>query len=255
MEPTSRGGGEDAAAAGIRYEGATTIGLYLLPDLTPLLQRRGVRLASVGGLGTNAGLEAVRAGRADVAGVMREISEAERAEPLRWEVVGYDALGVFVHGQNPVRALSRAQLRDVFLGRVRSWRELGGGDGPVRPVTERKAGGRGTVVEFRRIVLGGAEYGPTEEYEDAPDCVRRAAADPLAITVASMSMAEPGVRALALDGVEPGGDGIRSGAYLLGRPMYLVGRQPPPAGVAALLEIALSREGQAVIARRFTPAR
>ena len=50
-------------------------------------------------------------------------------------------------------------------------------------------------------------------------------------------------------------DGIRSGAYLLGRPMYLVGRQPPPAGVAALLEVALSPEGQAVVARRFTPAR
>ncbi len=59
----------------------------------------------------------------------------------------------------------------------------------------------------------------------------------------------------ALDGVEPGGDGVRSGAYLLGRPMYLVSRRPPPEGVAALFEVALSPEGQAVLARRFTPAR
>src|SRR5512139_715944 len=115
MTGTPRDGDGAAGVSGIRYEGATTIGLYLLPDLAPLLLRRGVRLASVGGLGTNAGLEAVRAGRAEVAGVMREISEAERAEPLRWEVVGYDALGVFVHGRNPVPGLSRAQLRDIFL--------------------------------------------------------------------------------------------------------------------------------------------
>ncbi|HEU4385191.1 MAG TPA: substrate-binding domain-containing protein [Anaeromyxobacteraceae bacterium] len=250
---TPKSGG--AGSAGLVYEGATTIGLYLLPDLAPLLERRGVAFAVIGGLGTNAGLEAVRAGRADVAGVMREISAAERAEPLRWEVVGYDALGVFVHHRNPVRNVSRAQLRDIFLGRLPSWRTLGGPDQPIRPVTERKAGGRGTVVEFRRIVLEGADYGPTEEYEDAPDCVRRVAQDPLAIAVASSSMALPGVRALTVDGVEAGGDGVRSGAYLLGRPMYLVSRHPPPQGVAVLFQVALSTEGQAVVARRFTPAR
>jgi phosphate transport system substrate-binding protein len=236
------------------YDGATTIGLHLLPDLAPLLARAGLRFGAIGGRGTNAGLEAARRRELDVAGVLRELTAAEKAE-LRWALIGHDALGVFVAEANPVRGVTRAQLKGLFTGTVRSWRELGGADAPVVAVTEVKTGGRGTVQELRRIALGGADYGPTVEYEDAPDCLVHVARDPAAVTAASMSMAIPGVRALSVDGVAPTTADVRSGAYLLGRPMYLVAAKSPPPGVEALLEAVLSPEAQAIVARRFTPAR
>jgi phosphate transport system substrate-binding protein len=239
----------------IRYEGATTIGLQLLPDLLPALEALGHRVVRVGDRGTNAGLSAVRQGEAEVAGVMREITAAERAEPLRWALVGYDALGVYVHQGNPVRDLTRAALRAIFTGAVRNWRQLSGPDLAIQPVTEVKTGGRGTVLEFRRLVLEGAEWGPSLELEDAPDCLRVVAADPAAVSMASTSMALPGIRALAVDGVEPGPAALRAGRYLLGRPMYLVARQPAPAAAGALLDLALSPAGQAIVARKFTAAR
>jgi phosphate transport system substrate-binding protein len=252
-------GATAAAAAAARklasYDGATTIGLQLLPDLLPLYEARGFGLSRVGERGTARGLEAVRAGEADVAGVMREITADERAESLRWALVGYDALGVYVHGRNPVRGLGRAQLRGIFTGAIRSWAEVGGPDLPVLPVTEVKTGGRGTVVELRRIVLEGADYGATRELEDAPDCVRLVAGEPGGITVASTSMAQAGVRALAVEGVEPSAASVRAGAYLLGRPMYLVTRAAAGEAAAALLDLALSPQGQAVVGRKFTPAR
>lgn len=241
-------------APGVRYDGATTIGFHLLPDVVPLYERAGWAIASVGDRGTNAGLDAVRSGAADVAGVMRELAAAERAE-LRWELVGYDALGVFVADANPVRELSAAQLAGIFTGRIRRWAAVGGADAPVVPVTERKTGGRGTVLELRRLALGGAEYGDTVEYEDAPDCLRHVAADPAAITAASMAMAIPGVRALALGGVLPSAPNVRAGRYPLGRPMYLVGRPGASAAVEALLALLVSPAGQEIVARRFTPAR
>ena len=238
----------------VTYDGATTIGLHLLPGVAPLYGRQGYRFASIGERGTNPGLEAARAGRVDVAGVMRELTPDEKRE-LRWALVGHDALGVFVAEGNPVRGLSRAQLKGVFTGAIRSWRELGGADAPVLPVTERLAGGRGTVLELRRLALEGAEYGPTREYEDAPDCLVHVASDPTAVTAASMAMIIPGVRALAIDGAEPTAANVRSGSYPLGRPMYLVARAPASGAVEALLSLLLSPEGQAVVARRFTPAR
>jgi phosphate transport system substrate-binding protein len=239
----------------IAYDGATTIGLQLLPDLLPLYERGGFRIASIGERGTNRGLEAVRAGEVDVAGLLRQITPAERAEPLRWALVGYDALGIFVHEQNPVRSLSRADLKRIFTGQVRSWRELGGGDAAIVPVTEPISSGRGTVLELRRIALDGADYGPTREIEDAPDCLRFIVArEPAGITAASMSMAMPGARAVAIDGVAPTAENVRTGAYPLGRPMYLVARAPTSPEAAALLDLALSDEGQAVVARKFTPA-
>jgi phosphate transport system substrate-binding protein len=238
----------------LTYDGATTIGLHLLPDLEPLLAKAGLRFGSIGGRGTNAGLEAARRRVLDVAGVLRELTPAEKAE-LRWALIGHDALGVFVAEANPVRGVSRAQLEGIFTGAVRSWKELGGADVPVVAVTEVKTGGRGTVQELKRIALRGAEYGPTVEYEDAPDCLVHVARDPAAVTAASMSMAIPGVRPLAIDGAAPATAEVRSGAYLLGRPMYLVAAKPAPAPVEALLDAVLSPEAQAVVARRFTPAR
>ncbi|HUL60779.1 MAG TPA: substrate-binding domain-containing protein [Anaeromyxobacteraceae bacterium] len=238
----------------VTYDGATTIGLHLLPDVAPLYARLGFRFGSIGERGTNAGLEAARAGRVDVAGVMRELTDREKAE-LRWALIGHDALGVFVAAANPVRGLSRAQLKGIFTGAVRSWRELGGADTRVVPVTELKAGGRGTVQELRRLALDGAAYGDTTEYDDAPDCLRHVASDPAAVTAASMSMAIAGVRAVALDGVEPTAANVRAGSYPLGRPMYLVTRSPPAEAAEALLALLVSPEGQAVVGRKFTPAR
>jgi len=238
----------------VTYDGATTIGFHLLPDVAPLYERLGHRFGTIGERGTNKGLEAARAGAVDVAGVMRELTAPEKAE-LRWALIGHDALGIFVAGANPVRGLSRAQLKGVFTGAIQSWKPLGGGGGPVVPVTEIRSGGRGTVLELRRLALDGDEYGATKEYEDAPDCLRHVASDPGAITAASMSMAIPGVRAIAIDGVEPTASNVRAGAYLLGRPMYLVSRAPASPAVEALLALLLSPEGQAVVGRKFTPAR
>ncbi|HTN53585.1 MAG TPA: substrate-binding domain-containing protein [Anaeromyxobacter sp.] len=241
--------------ASIRYDGATTIGLNLLPDLVPLYRQLGYGLSYVGERGTNPGLEAVRAGEVDVAGVMREITAAERAEPLRWALIGHDALGVFVHPSNPVLSLDRAQLKGIFTGAVRSWDAVGGPARPILPLSEKRAGGRGTVVEFRRLVLEGADYGPVRELEDAPDCVKEVAAEPGGITVASTSMAIPGVRTLAVEGVAPTPEQVRARAYALGRPMYLVARAAASTAAAALLDLALSDAGQAIVARKFTPAR
>lgn len=243
-----------SSGAVLSYDGGTTIGLHLLPDLAPLLARAGLSFGQIGGRGTNPGLEAARRREVDVAGVLRELAPAEKGA-LRWALIGHDALGVFVAEANPVRSVTRQQLKGIFTGAVASWRALGGPDAPMVAVTEVKSGGRGTVQELRRLALGGAEYGPTVEYEDAPDCLAHVARDPGAVTAASMSMAIPGVRALAIDGVAPTTAAIRSGAYPLGRPMYLVAASPASPAVEALLGVVLSPEGQAIVARRFTPAR
>jgi phosphate transport system substrate-binding protein len=242
-----------AALAPVSYDGATTIGFHILPRLEPLYRRVGGSFGPIGDRGTNRGLEAVRAGKADVAGVARDLTPAEKGE-LACALICHDALGVFVNAGNAVRNLTRAQLKGIFTGRVRSWRELGGPDVAVDPVTEVKTGGRGTVLELRRIALEGEDYGPTREYEDAPDCLLHVARDPAAVTVASMAMAIEGTRAVAIDGVEPIAEQVRAGRYLLGRPMYLVARKPASEAVRLLFEVALAPEGQAVIARSFTPA-
>lgn len=47
---------------------------------------------------------------------------------LREAVVAWDALAAIVNPSNPVEQLTREQLEQIFLGRIRNWKEAGGPD-------------------------------------------------------------------------------------------------------------------------------
>jgi ABC-type phosphate transport system substrate-binding protein len=47
------------------------------------------------------------------------------------QVVALDAVVVVVNKQNPVGALNLCQIAEIFAGRIRNWRELGGRPGAI----------------------------------------------------------------------------------------------------------------------------
>jgi phosphate transport system substrate-binding protein len=245
-----------AVAAELRYDGATSISQTILADAIPLLRARtGVALRVDRG-GSGVGLRRVLAGEVDVAGVARALTAPELAHQPYFQIIGYDALGVFVDEASPIRALTRAQVKAIFTGRATSWSSLGGKEQPVRPCTERRGSGRATLESVQAEVLDGEPYGNFTELEDPKDCVAWVARTPGAVTVATTAFRIPGVRPVQVDGVEPTPPNVRSGRYLLTRPLLLVSRQQPEGALAQLFELALSPEGQALVAKAgFVPAR
>lgn len=244
-----------APSPDVRYDGATTISRRLFPELVPLVERQsGVKLV-VHRSGTGIGLRRLFQGEVDVAGVARRLTADELARKPYFQIIGYDALGIWVHASSPVKGLTRAQLKAIFTGAATSWRAFGGRDLPIRPCTERLASQRATL-EAVRMVMDGAPYGRVKELEDPGDCLAWVAETPGAIAAATMTFQVPGTRALAVDGLEPSLPNVRSSRYLLTRPLLLVSREPPRGPLAELFEAALSPEGQAIVARQgFVPAR
>jgi phosphate transport system substrate-binding protein len=243
-------------ATTLSYEGATTIGMNILPEAAALFEARtGVTFGRMGGAGADAGFRAAVEGRATFGGVARELTEEERARVGGYEVIGYDAMGVFVNAANPLEGLTRAELREIFTGRATRWKQFRGRDRVITVYSERLSGGRATVKAFKDMVLGAEPYGPMKEREDATDCVRDVAADEGGITASSMSFAIPGVRALSVDGSAPTREAVRTGAYPLKRPLILVTRDAPAGDTRAFLDFMLSSEAQAIVARRFVPVR
>jgi len=248
-----------AVAAGARalsYEGATTIGTNIMPEATRLFTARtGVAFGVIGGAGADAGFKAAVEGRATFGGVARELTVEEKTRVGGQEVIGYDVMGVFVNAGNAVRGLTSAQMKEVFTGRITNWKQLLGPDRVIIVYSERLSGGRATVKAFRDMALGGEAYGPLEEREDATDCIRDVAADPGGITASSMSFAIPGVLALSLDGAPPTRDSVRGGAYPLKRPLILVTKDVPAGETKAFLDFMLGPEAQAIVGKKFVPAR
>lgn len=215
----------------------------------------GALVTTTGG-GSRVGWRMLREGVADVAMASRPVDpdEAERARAagvaLTPHLVARDAVVVIVHPSNPVPFLTYRQLRDIYLGRVRNWREVGGPDRPLRAITRSR--GSGTSQTFIERVFAGAEpYRERVEGALGNGVVHAdVAADPAAIGYIGFAFADRRVRAVPLaprDGeppVAPTRENITGGRYDLVRPLLFYTNGEPQGVTRAFLEFCRSPEGQ-----------
>jgi phosphate transport system substrate-binding protein len=120
-------------AVSVQVKGSDTIGGKLGQDLARAYMARHpeveVRWEALGSATAFVGL---LDGSAQLGASSRTVKESELADArkmgveLREYVIGYDGIAVIVHPDNPVSALTVAQLSDVFTGKVRNWSEVGG---------------------------------------------------------------------------------------------------------------------------------
>lgn len=245
------------SATSLRYSGSSTIGEHVMPRAASGFQAEsGYHFAAIAVPGSNRGLADVAAGKADVAGVSRALSAAEQSPDTYFVIIGYDALGVFVHAENPVQNLTLEQLRDVFTGGVTNWKELGGLDLPVRCITEKSSAERATLSVFRREVLEDAPYRHDCVEVDRPaDQVTSLVATPGGVISVSVAFAQPGIKPLTIDGIGPEEHHVLSGAYPVSRPLLLVTRGVPHGAAGAFVEFMVGPRGQEVVAERFVSLR
>jgi phosphate transport system substrate-binding protein len=248
------------ASAEVVYGGSSTVAEVLQGGILKGFEARGgakVQVADVSGSGK--GLKSLAAGKVNLAGSGRVLNAEEKRSGLLGTIVGYDGLAAYVNKANPVKDLSKEQLKDIFTGKVKSWKQLGGKDVKIVPIVEPIASKRATVEMVQEQILDGAGFAPgIREIDQLKDQLAEVARGEGAICFASvgfLSSADGAVRAgvhpIAIDSTDPSDSNIRSGAYLLSRPMLLVTKGLPGGDVKAFLDYVLSRDGQAVVEKYF----
>jgi phosphate transport system substrate-binding protein len=244
-----------AAAATLSYEGATTIGTKILPEASRLFtERTGIAFGSIGGAGASAGFKAVLDGQVSIGGLASDMSEQQKTQVAAYEIIGYDVMGVFTNPKNPIKGLTKADLKEIFTGRATNWKQFGGPDRAITVYSEKLTGGRATVKAFQDMVLGAEKYGSLQERDDATDCIEDVGQDESGIAASSMSFATPHVQAIAVDGAQPSREAVQSGAYALKRPLILVARQTT-GPVKTFFDFMLTREAQDIVGKSFVPVK
>jgi phosphate transport system substrate-binding protein len=115
-----------------------------------------VRISVTGG-GTGTGIAALINGTTDIANASREMKKEEIADAMkngidpRELVVARDAIAVVVHPGNPVDGLTMQQISDIYTGKITNWREVGGEDRPIVPLSRES--NSGTYVYFLENVV------------------------------------------------------------------------------------------------------
>ena len=134
----------------LQLHGSTTVQGALearRPELEALVGRQ----IEFSATGTSAGLISLAAGRADIAMISTPLDEIARmlnnktpgtidAGEYRAALIGQVKIAFIVNPRNPVRSLSAAQLGDIFTGKIKNWKEVGGNDATIMVVTLANAG-------------------------------------------------------------------------------------------------------------------
>jgi phosphate transport system substrate-binding protein len=225
----------------------------------------------VGGAGSGTALAGMLEAPTTMGLLSRPVTAAERErfrakygyEPTEVKIA-VDAVGVFVFKNNPVKALSLADLRRAF-GRGPDAADRWGafeptGDWRNQPLTRfGLQRGRGAYELFREVVLEGGEFASEVSVElVSTSVVQGVATQPGGIGYASVFFRTQRTRLLPIahkgEIIEPTAENALSGKYPLARFLYVVVNKKPDAPLDALqrqfLLFVLSRDGQNAIARQ-----
>jgi len=219
------------------------------------------------GGGSGVGIASLIDGNCDLANTSRKMKESEiklarenRGEEPKEIIVGYDALAVYVHKDNPLETISIEELADIYgeKGQLAKWSQLGVKDnalGTDEITRISRQSSSGTYVFFRETVLGpGKDFklGSVDQ-SGSKDVVALISHTPSAIGYSGMGYATPKVKMLKVSkrrgepGVAPTVENAINDSYLITRPLqiYIVGEPKGP--VKEYLDWILSPEGQRVV--------
>jgi phosphate transport system substrate-binding protein len=224
---------------------------------------------SVTGGGSGTGIAALINGTVDIANASRamkqkeiDLAKSKGQNPVQ-HVVGYDALAVYVHNDNPAESLSLGQLAEIYGEGSTSekWPDLGlevpGCEGQ-EIIRVSRQNNSGTYVYFREAVLGKKrdfKLG-SRDMHGSKDVVELVEKTPCAIGYSGLAYATPHVKMICIakeDGgpcVNPSVDTAIDGSYPIARPLFMYTDGEPTGAIKAYLDWVLSDEGQCIILKK-----
>ncbi|MCC6796384.1 MAG: phosphate ABC transporter substrate-binding protein [Candidatus Hydrogenedentes bacterium] len=196
----------------------------------------------VQGGGSTAGLQAVINGLADIGMCSRSLTE-EESPKFTATVIARDGLAIVVNQSNSVTTLTTEQLRGLFSGAIRNWKEVGGHDGPVRPITREE--GSGTRESFVHLVMAKERISKSALTQESNGAVKELVkGDSAAIGYMSLGLVGKELKAIRVDDVEASRENVLNHSYKLARPFLFVAQGPLRPDAQRFMDFVLSKEGQ-----------
>lgn len=238
----------------IRYVGSSTVGVFI-KDAAIEYHDAAFHINTEPESG--GGETAVAYGKTDIGGVAREVKEKIINKGVKKVLIGRDAIGVWIHSDNPVNSLTKDQLKKIFTGKISNWEEVGGKDLPINIyiVNPQSA----TRKVFRECVLGKENYSGKSIRTVRPDpaILDKIASDPNGIGQLSfaISIKHPSLHKVKKINIGNQIASVNNANYPITRPLYLVTKGEPAGSVKKFINWALSDQGQAIVKKYFVGIR
>lgn len=184
--------------------GAAPTENVLKPISEPFEKAAGIKLAVIANGPKNALIDLDR-GAVDAAAaglsfqdwmalMKKEGTEVKDPSVYRPAVIGKDRIAVITHKDNPVKELSKEQLKGIFTGKIDNWQAVGGSDSPIIVVWGKLI--PGTNGMFTKNMLDGeAVLTDVLETTTAAEIKANVAANPPAIGIGPAAIVDGTINA------------------------------------------------------------
>ena len=241
------------AEKNIVIDGSTTVGPIAKAFADYYKEKTGIG-ATISESGSGNGVKSLINGACDIANMSRFMKDSEFKTCVEKgilpvaHVVAFDGLAVVVNPANKVGALTMAQLADIYTGKIRNWKELGGDDAEI--VVISRDTNSGTYETFNELVLRKNPVVKGAEYVGSNGQAKtRVASTKNAIAYVGLGFADDSVKTLSVDGILPSPKTIVSGKYPIARPLFMFTNKYPKMGtpVYDFVTLHLSEEGREIV--------
>lgn len=231
-----------------------------------------ISIAVTGG-GSGTGIAALIGGTTDIAQASRnmepkEIEQARKngVDPKEIHVAN-DGITLVVNPANPVSKLTRQQLSDIYTGKIKNWKEVGGDD--LKIVALSRERNSGTHVFFLEHVVKMGDSKNKNEFAPAilmmpssQAIIEEVNSNPSAIGYVGLGYLTPKEKALAIANqknypyVLPSVKTVLSKQYPISRSLLFYTNGEPSGEVKSFVDYVLSPDGQKVVLNMdFVPVR
>ena len=238
---------------------------------------------AVSGGGSGTGIAAMINGTVDIANASRQMKDKEMKkaresgqDPVE-HVVGYDALAVFIHENNPAKSFTFNQLGKIFGrgGDATKWSDLGlkvPGCGSDKIVVVSRQNNSGTYAYFKKAVLKSAARAGviskgsfrqgTLDMHGSKDVVDLVEKTPCAIGYSGLAYATDHLKLVCIakeDGascVNPSVATASDRSYPIARPLFMYTNGKPEGDIKGYMDWILSDAGQCILKNKgYAPVR
>ncbi len=218
--------GNNAIAGNITITGSTTV-LPVAQKVAEayMSQNPDVKISISGG-GSGEGIKALIDGTTNIADSSRFIKDSEikqAVEKGRYPVpfaVAYDCIVPVVHPSNTVVNLTLQQLKGIYKGEIKNWKELGGPDKKIVIISRDTSSGTYEVWEEK--VMNKEKVSPSALLQASSGAVVQAvSSNQNAIGYIGIGYVDNSVKALMVDRVKGSAETALNGSYPISRALYM----------------------------------
>lgn len=170
-------------------------------------------------VGSGAGIESLSKGSVDIGNSSRNLKPEELSNGCVENVVALDGIAVIVDKNNVVTDISSENLKKLYTGEIKNWKELGGADEAV--VVIGREAGSGTRDAFEELLELKDKCDYAQQLDSTGAVLAKVASTPGAIGYVSLDVVDESVVSVSVDSVEANEQNILAGKYLLSRPFVM----------------------------------